>query len=199
MDEQELLKHYIGKKVGNWTVVALVGRNSSMSRIWLCRCACGQERTFLTASLSGNGKKSATECMKCLRRRMDESRQEVDEVPHWLWTKLVQQAARRGLTVSITRDEASSLYRQQGGRCALSGVPIQFLRLRKSTRLTTTASLDRIDSRLPYTRDNVQWVHKIINMMKWKLTDEEFRSWCCLVAARQGEDEFAAARDEDHQ
>jgi hypothetical protein len=42
----------------------------------------------------------------------------------------------------------------------------------------TTASLDRINSKKGYTKDNVQWVHKWINFMKQDLDEEEFITFC---------------------
>jgi len=41
-----------------------------------------------------------------------------------------------------------------------------------------TASLDRIDSTKGYTIDNVQWVHTIVNRMKWNTDENEFIKWC---------------------
>ena len=46
----------------------------------------------------------------------------------------------------------------------------------------TTASLDRIDSKKAYTVDNIQWVHKDINMLKNKYDQEYFIHMCTLVA-----------------
>lgn len=58
--------------------------------------------------------------------------------------------------------------------CPLSGLPLTYpTRIRDST---ATASLDRIDSSQGYVKDNVRWIHKDINEMKWALTDEEFFS-----------------------
>ncbi|PWR40836.1 hypothetical protein DK292_16220, partial [Listeria monocytogenes] len=33
-----------------------------------------------------------------------------------------------------------------------------------------------------YTIDNVQWVHKKINIIKWHLSQKEFLYWCNLAA-----------------
>ena len=46
-----------------------------------------------------------------------------------------------------------------------------------------TASLDRIDSKLGYELNNIQWVHKDINMMKQAYTNNYFIEHCKLVAA----------------
>ena len=56
--------------------------------------------------------------------------------------------------------------------CALSGI-----RLDKNSW-----SLDRIDSSAGYTRDNIQYVHKDINRMKNKYSQEYFIKMCKRVA-----------------
>jgi len=38
----------------------------------------------------------------------------------------------------------------------------------------TTASLDRIDSSIGYTEENVQWIHKDINSLKSNFQESEF-------------------------
>ncbi|WP_238595034.1 hypothetical protein, partial [Nocardia seriolae] len=45
-------------------------------------------------------------------------------------------------------------------------------------RLTT---LDRIDSSKGYAIDNVQWVHKDVNMIKWELSEEVFLATCLEI------------------
>jgi len=45
----------------------------------------------------------------------------------------------------------------------------------------TTASLDRINSSKGYTLDNVQWVHKTVNIMKQGLSDEDFKYWIKMI------------------
>ena len=41
-----------------------------------------------------------------------------------------------------------------------------------------TASLDRIDSSKGYTKNNVQWLHKDINIMKRDFPEEKFLFLC---------------------
>lgn len=69
-------------------------------------------------------------------------------------------------------------------RCAISGLDI-YLPKSKKDPVSQTASLDRIDSKKPYIEGNVQWVHKIINVMKQSLSDEEFIQYCRTVAKYQ--------------
>lgn len=48
-----------------------------------------------------------------------------------------------------------------------------------------TASIDRIDSSKEYTLDNIQLVHKDINLMKNKFSEEYFIKMCKLIAANK--------------
>lgn len=49
-----------------------------------------------------------------------------------------------------------------------------------------TASLDRKDSLRGYEPDNVQWVHKTVNLIKWELSEEEFLEWCSKITKHKG-------------
>lgn len=93
------------------------------------------------------------------------------------WRHIVAGASSRGLKVGVTKDDVWLLFQQQGGRCALSGVPIVM-----GPVGTMTASLDRKDSSQGYVAGNLQWVHKAVNRMKGTLSDVEFTSWCRAIA-----------------
>lgn len=47
--------------------------------------------------------------------------------------------------------------------------------------IETTASLDRIDNTKGYLEDNVQFVHKDINRMKWAHSQQYFIELCSKV------------------
>lgn len=71
----------------------------------------------------------------------------------------------------ITLDYLDQLLEEQDFKCFYSGLKID-----AKTRGQVTASLDRRDSDLPYTRDNIQFVHKNVNFMKWTLPEDLFLS-----------------------
>ena len=100
------------------------------------------------------------------------------DLPKTAWTRIVNKAAARNIEVEICIEDAWNLFQEQGGRCALSGLEIKLGVLSKDR----TASLDRKDCSKPYTRDNVQWVHKQVNIMKNTLSDEEFIYFCKEIA-----------------
>ena len=79
---------------------------------------------------------------------------------------------------NITIEYVADLYKKQEGRCAISGMDID---IQGTPWKGQTGSLDRIDSSKGYVEGNVQWVHKIVNEMKWDLEEEEFFSIVKLI------------------
>ena len=177
---------FIGRNYGSYTVVSYAGQTKYGSRLWRCRCVCGYERDFQTAYLSGNGRRKPTRCPACVLAQMETDNRVTNDIPHRFWKRLEDRCGRpgfRGKTITLTREGALQLFLAQGGRCALTGVPLWFTKLRTNFNLYTTASLDRIDSGKPYEAGNVQWVHKAVNMMKGSLTQMEFVDWCRKVSS----------------
>lgn len=96
------------------------------------------------------------------------------------WGQINTRAKRRVYSIEVDIKYCWELYIKQNGKCALSGLPIEFgIANNKSSE--TTASLDRIDSNLGYIEGNVQWVHKHINIMKNVYDQKYFISLCNLI------------------
>jgi len=114
------------------------------------------------------------------RRRFGERlRTGYGEITGTFWANVRNNAKVRGIDMCLKLEDAWKTFLEQDRMCALSGVPIGF------DRSEITASLDRIDSDGHYTPDNVQWVHKTINLMKGKVSQEEFVYFCNRVAQCQ--------------
>lgn len=88
-------------------------------------------------------------------------------------------AEKRDLQFTVTPQYAWRIYLKQKRRCALTGVEIDF---GNSYSKLLSASLDRKDSTKGYIKGNIQWVHKIVNLMKRSMSDEEFIEWGRRVA-----------------
>ncbi len=86
-------------------------------------------------------------------------------------------AKSRKLKFSVTAKFLWNLFLKQNRKCAITGIDLTFV------KNFTTASLDRIDSNKGYIKNNVQWVHKIINMMKYDHIQQDFINWCHLVSS----------------
>lgn len=94
-----------------------------------------------------------------------------------IWSNLVANSKNRNLKLKITPDDIYEKYIQQNKKCALSGLDISLTFDAK----TNTVSVDRIDSKKHYTKDNIQIVHKIINQCKMNLSDNDFYKFCKSV------------------
>lgn len=87
-------------------------------------------------------------------------------------------ALSRGYSWDLTPEFIDVMYTEQQGKCALSGLPISW----SSVGWDHSASIDRIDNDLGYFEENVQLVHKKVNMLRGSLTIEEFVKLCTAVA-----------------
>lgn len=103
-------------------------------------------------------------------------------IPGRYFYSLTHSAKVRGIIFNITLDELWELFIKQNKKCALSGIDITFHKPGEK-HTAQTASVDRIDSDLGYTIDNIRWVHKIINQMKWELRDDQFLEFCKKVVS----------------
>lgn len=80
------------------------------------------------------------------------------------------------------------LFLKQNKKCAISGLDIILIRKwsnqnkGKPLKIYQTASIDRIDNNKGYLIDNVQWVHKSINLMRGQLTVEDFISFSHIIS-----------------
>lgn len=86
-------------------------------------------------------------------------------------------AETRNLEFNITIEQIWELFLKQKRKCALSGVILDF-----KTKSGGTASLDRMDNSKGYIINNIQWIHKDINIMKMKLNNEEFIKFCHQIS-----------------
>jgi len=80
-------------------------------------------------------------------------------------------------------DQVAAQFKKQRWACNLTGESIRFQKVGKYQ--AAPASIDRIDSRLPYRADNIQIVLRRINMMKKEYSQAEFIRLCQLVAIRE--------------
>jgi hypothetical protein len=95
-------------------------------------------------------------------------------------------AKTRNLKITITLEQLWSLYLIQDRKCALTGLPIDFVTPPSTTFRQThgTASIDRIDSKAGYVFGNVQWVHRDVNRMKLEYPQDYFIKICKLISER---------------
>lgn len=91
-----------------------------------------------------------------------------------IWSNLISNSKNRNLLLDITPDDIYEQFIKQNKKCALTG---QDLILSFDMKLNTI-SVDRIDSKIGYIKNNIQIVHKIANQTKMDLSDEMFYNLC---------------------
>jgi hypothetical protein len=84
----------------------------------------------------------------------------------------------RGYQWDIDEHDIIELYEKQEGCCALTGWPIGW----PDKGLTSTVSIDRIDSTEGYIKDNIQLLHKDVNMAKQQYSQSYFIEMCEAIA-----------------
>lgn len=87
-------------------------------------------------------------------------------------------ALTRGYCWEITPEFIDTVHSEQKGLCLYSNLPISW----DVSGWNHTASIDRVDNDIGYTEDNVQLVHKEVNMLRGPLTDSRFIELCKMVA-----------------
>ena len=184
----------VGKVFGQLTCLEKLPKTSSGNSRYLLICSCGQEHIAGSHNLR---KGISTRCRKCADRKMANANSKQWGgcgliSGGWWYTHITTRSGmwrgRRGTPIQIAIDVKYGweLYTKQGGNCAISGVEIGFPKTNKpSDKSMGTASLDRINPSMGDVEGNVQWVHKIINQMKWNNSDEELIKWCKTVTVYQ--------------
>jgi hypothetical protein len=98
-----------------------------------------------------------------------------NEIPYgWFSNYFERKSKRKQKTGDINIKQVYDLWINQNKKCALSGISIGFY----DDGHNHTCSIDRIDSSKDYTIDNIQLVHKDINIMKNKYNQDYFISIC---------------------
>lgn len=173
----------IGKKFGKLLILDEVSKNKNGHIKYLCECECGNTCEVFGTHLRSN---KIVSC-KCKNR--------IDGVSSDMWYNIIKsgvktRAKRSRLEVNITKEYVNELYKNQNGKCKLSGIEIT---LPKTWRdRTYSASLDRIDSEKGYIIGNVQWVHKHINVMKNTFPEEMFIFLCKKISEQNECKEFTS-------
>jgi hypothetical protein len=166
----------IGERYGYLEVVELIKEDHKYYAI--CRCHnCGKEHFKVMRASLRSGRTTSCRCRRdqyCIGEN-NHCFKGYKNISGKYWSGVICGAKRRGLEFSITIEYCWELYEKQQGKCALSGLPILFGK-------NSTASLDRIDSSIGYTNNNVQWTHKNVNKMKGNFVLNNFIDLCSLIA-----------------
>ncbi len=178
----------IGKQYNYYTVVSEeIKLSSDNKRMFHVRCSCEKEEFKRAGHLESGRCKS---CKSCASKRTAEKApppnmfQGVGEFSKTFYSAIKHGAEIRNIPFSVSIEYLWNLLREQGYKCALTGVEINLSKAIKNSNVDYekfNASLDRIDNSKGYEEGNVWWVHRTVNRLKNSYSVEELKYWCRLI------------------
>lgn len=177
-------KDYTNQIVGCYLVISDAGTKTFPSgqktRYWKVRCVhCGNEKELAYQKVVNSLQDG---CASCVKTRFSGANSfnwkgETQSVPSMYFHKLKKCAEKRGIPFEVSREEIDTIFQTQNHKCVYTGYQLHF----GNNHQKGVASLDRKDSNKGYTIENVQWVHKHVNQIKWDLSHEQFLEICKTI------------------
>ena len=165
-----------GQRFNCLTTIEVIGKTKNGTHKWLCKCDCGNTTEVPTSALK-NGSIKSCGCQQHPTGQNSHNYKGYCDITGKRMSEIRYRAKTKGMDYDLDAEFLWKLYAQQNKRCILSGLPLV---------LNKNASLDRIDSSGGYTKDNVQWVHVVVNKMKIDLKQEEFIAMAKTIAKHNG-------------
>lgn len=145
---------------------------------------CGVTRVYKNYKSMASSRRQNCICRNCAgHKRLITYHKDIPT--SWFSMKRAQAKIRKK-PWRITITDLQEVYEKQGKVCALTKLPIGWGKPDPHAKLRElpnrySVSIDRIDSKRGYFRDNIQLVHKTVNIMKHKVPMREFVHFCKLV------------------
>lgn len=169
--QQKRADIFLNKKFNKLTIKEYLGVNNYTSLMFSFVCECGNTGTIREFDI---GKVKSCGC--------EMQKKYCNDISQSFFGRFQNNAKSRNIEFDITIQDIWNIYIEQNRKCALSGVDLVFFKGKKNNKLTNV-SIDRIDSNQGYLINNIQLVHKTINIMKNALSDQEFILWCNTVSS----------------
>ena len=166
-----------GQQVGDWTVQGSVIMNRYAKVP--CKCKCGKESLADAYTLTKGKSRCCKKCSLPQKTYNNPQWRGYEEIPQ-SWFSGFKRNSKIGFNITI--EDVWSKFVEQDRKCALTKRSIGWNNISTKTGCRSyTASIDRIDSKKGYTIDNIQLVHKDINIMKNAFDQEYFIQMCKAV------------------
>lgn len=162
----------------------IIGNNQILGRVnstYICKCICGKSDPRILEPYQIIAKRKCKECGNSRPGKLNPAFKGYEEMYGDTINQINQFNTRHNFaSTDLTVEYLWEMFIKQNRRCAISNLEIKF-RIKNDIfygGYEKTASLDRINSKFGYVKDNVHWVHKDINRMKNKFSMEYF-IWLC--------------------
>jgi hypothetical protein len=149
---------------------------------------CAKEISYPWPSSFKQAEQRNSVCKSCRTVRANKSRNAKKEnnsawkgykgVGYKWFSKYFERRKKKQKTGSITIEDAYNQLEKQGFKCALSDIPLEWSE-------ESGMSIDRINSSIGYELDNIQIVHKDINLMKNHFDQDYFIEMCKRVSSKR--------------
>lgn len=141
----------------------------------LCRCTeCNITEKYVPVLQLINGvSKRCSVCGYSRKQSENPAWKGYNEIPYSWFSKYFERKNKKRIG-TITIEDVYNIWIKQDKKCALSGIDISF----EKNENGISASIDRIDSKKEYEIDNVQLVHKDVNLMKNRFNQNYFIEIC---------------------
>jgi len=189
-----------GQRFGKLEVLRMEYSTRTKTKMWMaiCKChVCGREDYSVRPAVLKNGQKNTENCgcerqyiFRSQKGKRNKKFKGYEEIRASYVSSILRRAKKHNFDFELDAKFLWELFLKQGRKCALSGVDLFFDSSgnRKYEYFKKgNCSLDRIDSNGSYTKDNVQWVHKDVNLMKMYLDQEIFIEWCEKIIKNQNQ------------
>ena len=166
-------KDHVGETYGRFEIISQ--RDGDLVTLKCSKCFKIKELRYK------NVDKRASKTCTCKRIKFEETK----NINKILWKNIYHNAvSKRDLDFVISIQDADSKLVEQQFRCGLSGIHLSIPIYSWQGKLLNegNASLDRIDSSIGYTKDNIHWVDKTINKMKGAFSLDRFFTLCKKVS-----------------
>ncbi len=176
-------RELIGQRIDRVTVVDFVGTDKHDKLVWKVRCGCDTEFECVTSYLRARQRTGRFACNTCLRKKEDEK---------WFWSYRIAEmrsnAKTRKLKWALSDEQARVIMEKACTYCG--SPPTERSRNRqdkvRSTVKLRAGSIDRVDSKLGYLKDNCVPSCDLCNRMKSDLTVSGFIDLCERIYAKHG-------------
>jgi len=99
----------------------------------------------------------------------------------YLCSHAKQRSKENNIEFNLSSEFLEKMWTDQKGLCAITKIPMEHGRKRRSDRYGPGGSIDRIIPSLGYVCTNVRFICDSINIMKSNKTDDELKYWCQKV------------------
>lgn len=141
---------------------------------------CGIMQSYLRKNYALESLRLKKLCKKCSNKKTDNCHRGWHRNIRISWfNKFKTCAETRGIFWNLSIDDVADIMESQNYKCNLTGLGIEFPESGHPQK--SPASIDRIDSKVGYIKDNIQLVVKDINMMKQGYSQKHFIDLCRYV------------------